>query len=81
MWWDASAVAFASPRNTGSPARQRSNTTRASIIPGSTSAAVCSVITESLGGLPRCVVVEADVCRSDLLVEIEATGESALESV
>ncbi|MCB1888544.1 MAG: hypothetical protein KDH20_13135 [Rhodocyclaceae bacterium] len=42
---------------------------------------VCSVITESLGGLPRCVVVEADVCRSDLLVEIEATGESALESV
>ncbi len=40
---------------------------------------VRAVIAETLGGLPRCVFVEADVCRADLLVEIEATGESSLE--
>ena len=37
---------------------------------------VRGVLAEALEGAPRCTFVEADVCRADLLVEIEATGEA-----
>lgn len=36
---------------------------------------VRDALAEALDGAPRCTFVEADVCRADLLVEIEATGE------
>jgi len=37
---------------------------------------VRGALAEALDGAPRCTFVEADVCRADLLVEIEATGEA-----
>ena len=76
----AAVVAEANRRTRSAPYRLDELAYRAYLRHASDHFAVRDALRSVLGTVPQIVLIEADICRSDLLVEIEATALHNLES-